>query len=483
MYDLKGKRLALCIVIILVILILLSNLGQTFKTDIFSYNNTIKHSYSYVNYFKQGTDYQDYINLSSNYIKTQLKNNDFSPLVGNSYTSTWQSYLPDFDGKSKLEVLSSYGKLVKTYQYSEDYYEDFRGKIRSGGHTGKMSLVNDLSSFTNKTSNIILFNGYSNKSSSEINNIDDELISHNISFVISPSDTNYLVSTSGLYDDSYIANGKGLSKLIVTQTVFEELKKYINKGMKLRVRSSSCVNTIEMKNVYGYLKGKNPNYPPLFIGAFYDGAYTLDQMDVNVIRNHSFSPSILNECLRAINLQRTLMPDRTIVFAFLSGYNQKKEGLDKLYDLNLKGDYLIIDSLGTGNKNMISYNKSAKYLASNIEIVLGKNKLDIITKNINKDNKNNIVFLNTITTEKNLSTINPYIVNSGKFILSLLSYECYNINFLTGNIQGFKFIKGFIIDHTLIISLLTFVLLLLIIFINPYGKRNWHHILFIINYY
>lgn len=464
MQDLKGKILPLSILIFLVFIILISNLGQDFKDDIFSYNNTLGTSNSLIRYWNNSKEYQEYISSSSNYIAGILGRNDLKPLINDNYIQEWTTNLPSLRGKSTLEISSSYGRIIKKYTYGKDFFEDFKGIIQSGETWGKPGILEAMDYKVQKLPRILLFNGYKNKSLQEIKVIDSNLISLGVSFVISPAQSTNLKYNSGLFEDSFDKPETGLSKLIVTPQIFEELKKFSSKGYSMRIKSSGLIEQTQLKNIYGILPGKNKAYKPLVIAAFYDGMYKTDDINSKEFERYSITPSIVLDSIRAIKLQRSLKPDRTIIFAFLSGYNQNKDSLKILVGNNIIADYMIFDGLGTGDKNMLVFNRSSKYFASTIENMLKKNNLEVLSKSVSTDKSNNIVFINTINLDINKAPIYSSVNKSGKFLLSMIGEECYGLDFLSGNIREFRMIKGFIKEHTLIISSLTFIFLLVTIF-------------------
>lgn len=472
MQDLKGKLFPLSIVIFLVIIILISNLGQDFKDDIFSYNNALNTSNSLTKYWNQSKEYQDYINSSSEYLAKRLAGNNLKPLINNSYIQEWSQNLPSFHGSSTLEVLSKYGRIIKKYEYGTDFFEDFKGIIMPGETWGKSSYLSDPNSKAQRLPKILLFSGYKNKSLQEITSIDSSLLSLGVSVVISPANSNYLKNDSGLYENSFNKYKSGLSKIIVKPLIFEELKGFSNKGYSMRIKSTGLIEETQLKNIYGVLAGKNKAYKPLVIAAFYDGLYKTTDANSNQFEGYSITPSVIIDCFRALNLQRSLTPDRTIIFAFLSGYNQNKDGLKKLLENNIIADYMIFDGLGTGDKNILVFNRSSKYFASTIENTLRKSNLEVLSKSINADNSNNLVYITTINFEINRVPVYTSVNNSGKFLLSIIGDECYGLDFLSGNIREFKTIKRFVKDNSLIISALTFLFLLVIIFKRSTKKTN-----------
>lgn len=472
MQDLKGKILPLSIVILLVLIILISNLGQYFKDDIFSYNNTSNTSSTLVRYWNSSNEYQDYINSSSDYLSEIMRRNDLKPINENGYIEEWSENLPTFHGNSTLEVLSSYGKIIKKYEYGKDFFEDFKGIIQPGQYMGKAAYLNTIDSTAVKLKKILLFDGYENNKLEDISSIDSKLLLQGVTAVISPSASNYLKYESGLYEGGLQKSNTGLSKLIVTPLIFEELKEFSSNGYSIRIKSAGLIETSRLKNIYGIVPGKNKAYKPLVIAAFYDGMYKTDDSETRKFEKYSITPSIIADSIRAVNLQRSLAPDRTIIYAFLSGYSQNKEGLIKLLQKDITADYIVFDGLGNGDKNMLVFNHSAKNFASTIENTMKKNNLKVLSKSINTDDSNTHVYINTINIDINSFPTYSIVNDSGKFLLSTIGEECYGLDFLSGNIREFRMIKRFVKDKTLIISSLTFVLLLAIIFKRPSRKTN-----------
>lgn len=472
MQELKGKIFPLTLIILLVVIMLFSNLGQDFKDDIFSYNNTLNYSNNYIKYWNESKQYQQYIDSSSDYIVNMLKRNEIKPLLSGNYIQEWYDNIPAFNASSSLEVLSRYGRIIKRYEYGSDFFEDFRGLTRADEVWGKAGYNQKLDNNTDPLKKILLFTGYRNKTDSEINYLDTQLKNSGVSAVISPASSSYLKSESGLYDNSFYSQNDGLAKLIVSPSVFEELKDFTVKGYSIRVKSGAPVKRTRLKNVYGVLQGRNKSYKPLIITVFYDGIYKTQDTEANDFEKYSISPSILGDCIRTLHLQRSLMPDRTIIFAFLSGYSQNKEGLKLFMDNKFSGEYIVLDGLGTGTKNMLAYNKSSKYFSSSIESLLKKNDLEILSKSINMDTSPIIVNVTTINFEKNARQDFQTIQKSGKFLLSMIGDECYNLDFLSGNIRQIRMFKRFVRDYTPIISIITFALLIFVIFKDSVPKTN-----------
>jgi hypothetical protein len=131
-----------------------------------------------------------------------------------------------------------------------------------------------------------------------------------------------------------------------------------------------------------------------------------------------------------------------------------------------------MDGLGTGTKNMLSYNKSSKNFSTSIENLLKKNDLEILSKSINMDTSPIMVNVTTINFDRNARQNFQTIQSSGKFLLSLVGDECYNLDFLSGNIRELRMIKRFVRDYTPLISFITFILLILVIFKRTTSKTN-----------
>ena len=177
--------------------------------------------------------------------------------------------------------------------------------------------------------------------------------------------------------------------------------------------------------------------------------------------------------MRVVNKQRLRKPDRTIIFAFLSGYSHNKEGLTHFLEAYNKGNLIVLDGLGLNKAYSIQYNKFSSTLSSSASYFLNKVGFSIISKNkdINPTNKLLIVSANNLNS---LPTINSPEFSktdkSSKFVLSLIQDECYNLNFLSGNIGQFRRFERYVRSNSALLSIIAITFLVLVLFF-PVKKK------------
>lgn len=473
MQQYRDKFFYILLIVVIVFIILFSNLGQNFKNDITSSNNIINHIDTFKNAWDNNKQYQGYLDASRDYIMSFFADYNIKPLKDSDYIEEWSSNLPSFKYPSSLEVLSKskYGRIVKSYKYGEDFFEDFRGSIKPGIFTASGVYIKSLDSETNLSDKILLFDGYANKSPDEIINIDSKIRSLGAAAVISPSYSNELKSQSGLYDDKSSLVDGNLIKLIVSQQTFNELKKFSKDNYIIKIKSGGEIKPTKLRNIYGFIKGKNSSYKPLILVSFYDGIYNTPGYNNLEFERYVTAPSVLLDTIRAVKYQRTKVPDRSIVFAFISGYMYNKQGLERLFSRNLEGNILILDGLGSGDTNFISYSKPSKYLGDSVEYYLHKNNFKVTSKSVINSSGFNFLYLTTSSLKGSVMDYQR-LYRSGKFLLSLTGGECYNIDFLSGNIAAFRSFKRFIKDNSVILSLFTMIFLIFIVFKD--SNKKYH---------
>ncbi|MCX7950739.1 MAG: hypothetical protein N2594_02170 [Clostridiales bacterium] len=462
--DLKTKKGYFVIITIIVIIILLSNLGQNFKTDNFSFSNTITNYSNMYSYYTTSKTYEEYISKSSSYIERFLKGQGLKPL-NNSFKQKYTLLMPSIQHQSTLEVISKYGKTVKKFKYGVDFIEDFRGKVIPGIFISTPQIIEVNSIDLNKIkykSSIALTDIYRSKNLYEIYQTDNILKNIGISAVISPV-TGDLVTNSNLYNGTYFSDKEGLTKLIVTQKVYDELKYLISKGYEVKLKSGGEIKETNLINIYGVIEGKNKLYNPIVIAVFYDGDYKLNGSQSSI---STFLPtSIMIEAIRAIRFQTLIKPDRTIIFAFLSGYNQNKYGLSILQNNLQTSDLIVLEDVGMSSQAIVNFSKDTKDLASTIEYYLKRNQINILSKNIDFNGYNKYTNIAALSQEQKLNSL--YISKWGKFLLDVIGNTSYNLDFLTGNFYRLRLFKNFIREHSSLLSLITLVFLIYVIF-----KRN-----------
>lgn len=451
---------------------MLSNFGQNFKTDIFYSNNVLGYSNELSSIWSESKNHQDYIDKSSNYILENLKSNNLLPFLNDSYTEEWTSNLPTFKYKSSLEVISIYGRIVKKYNYGSDFFEDFRGSVKSGVLKGKAMYMENIGSTPESIREIVLFEGYRNKSLDDIKNIDSALRSIGASYVISPSYSGDLNYESNLYEPISSMDSNGLAKLLTSRETFNELKSFSKKGYTIRIKCGGEIKPVTSKNIYGVMKGKNTSYRPLIIAFFYDGIVKTPDADISRFQHYATPPSMALECIKSLKLQRARYPDRTIIFAFLSNKAYGKEGLNKLLMHNPDGDIILFDGIGTNTSYSLSYSKPSKTLADTIEYYINKNAMKAVSKNIDMSFDKSMITISTNELPDTPFFSHQSIYNSGKFLLSLIGDECYNLDILSGNIREIRVFKRFVRNNSVLLSLFALISLVFVVFKKPSIKKN-----------
>lgn len=476
MKDSKIKIFLMLAVSLLVITILLSNIGQNFKTNISSYENTLKYFKSMSYFSDKAKYYQNYLNSSSNYITKLFRVNNFQPLINNKFVDSWDANIPVKLSNSSLEVYDS-NMLVRKYNAGTDFIEDFRGNIVPGTVKSKATYESNLASIHNVLTEILLFDGYTvNDSPESISSVDSKLKSLGASGIISPILTNNPLVESGYFSSDLIniKKGKGIAKFLVTQNVFNELKVFMQKGYIIKIKSGGEISPVVYKNVYGMMEGNNKSFKPLIIGVFLDGTYKFAGKKLLINKNYLLSTAVSLDCIRVVNKQRLRKPDRTIIFAFLSGYSQDRIGLKRFLESYPHGSSIVLEGMGLNDNYILSYNKSSANEYSTVSYFLKKANFIISSKD--KDNifANNVIIRPSANMDLIKEITRPGVVNinnSAKFILNLIQDECYNLNLITGNIRQFRAFERYIRNNSAWLSLIAFIFLILIIFL-PFKKRK-----------
>jgi hypothetical protein len=475
MKEPRIKIFFLLVISLIVFIVLFSNIGQNFNKSISSYDYVVKYYKSLGYYSSSSKNYQKYINSSSSYIAKILKINKLEPL-NKSYTDEWVEYIPNLKFPSMLEVIDRSDRIIKRYSYQKDFVEDFRGNITSGTVKSKADYQPDLISIHKVLNEILLFDGYSNYNSNDaISSADLKLKSLGASGVISPITSYSLLSESGYLENDLktTENGKGLAKFLVKQNVFNELKNYSAKGYKIKIKSGAEIIPMTYKNVYGVVKGKNPSFKPLVIGIYYDGPHLLSNEKFYIPRNYALSSAIMLDCVNVVNKQRLRKPDKTILFAFITGYSKDQNGLKHLIKASPDGSILLINGLGLNDDFSLDYNKLSSNLNSSVDYFLNKFQFTTFSKIKTQDYENNLL----IATAKEINSV-PLITTPNlnrnsrceKFVLSLIQDECYNLNLISGNIRQVRIVGRYVRDNSALLSIIAISFLVLVLFL-PTKKK------------
>lgn len=452
MEQFEGKLLNIIFIALLTIFLLISNIGQNFKVDIFSTFNCIKHYNSLNRYWERSKSHPELMELTSNYIVYLLKKNKLKPF-NNSYIHTFERAFPIGEAKSYFEILSLGGKRIKAYKYGKDFFEDFKGLYKDGKIYGAVQYISRIDQKISEEIIVTDLYNYNN-----IEELDNYFLSNGVKCVISPAFSEDLAFSSGIYDDNLKISDKGLIKIIVNPDNFSEITRYSQSGYKFRINANKKIEKIKFKNIYGILPGKNKLIKPLLIVSYYDFYIRLPEMP-NSTYEQNITPSIILELINSIKNQRAKTPDRTIIFVFLSGH-LLNQNLDDLFSNLPNGDILVIDSIGLSDSFTITQTQKQNGFTNNVINILKEHSFYITSRNTKQDSD----FPYTIITCEN-STLTPQIIaKTGKFLLSLIKDECYNLGYITANFRMIRNIKKFFNAYSIPISIILLIYAIFILF-------------------
>ncbi|MBR9647776.1 M28 family metallopeptidase [Clostridium tyrobutyricum] len=258
-----------------------------------------------------------------NFIKNYFESESLKPYNGNYLEKFSVLYPKKTDGIPSLVVKDKDGFIVKHYKYGTDYKEDM------------LNFRKNSLSF--KKDDIIIWKG----NTFQVQKGKDYFLFYN-------PENNKLNFRS-----SFIANSPHSMYIMISNKTAQEIKNYINSGYEI-----SCFIPYENEltsayNVLGYIKGKNPNLPPLVLSAHFDhlGTDLAGNVYDGALDNAS-GTSFLLGMVKYIN--SIGKPDRNIIIA---SFNAEEFGclgsksFVKQYKDNLRGGKVI-------NFDMIGSNKS-----------------------------------------------------------------------------------------------------------------------------
>lgn len=471
----KIRRIILTtIVCIIVFVLLISNLGNSFKTDIISYQNIPSNVENIKSNWLAAFDQEEYNNTTSNFISDQLKDSFISPYETEKSGSYFQNFsvnIPIEESKSYFEIVSKYGNTIKKYTYGEDFTEDVSGLFKASHVSGRAEISPELK-FESYIPEILLSENYSSMSDYDKRNFDQKLIALGINSIVFPTNKEKISDENKFIDSNYRESSNGILKLAVSNEIYNNICYYVEKGCKLKLKSGLKIKKQNLTNVYGQIQGNKKNYNPLIIATFYDGELPSKYKNKNskTFEPNSYTPSILLECARIIRSQETITPDRTIIFAFLAGKSLDKKGLDAFKKLNLKGDFILLDNIGNSTKLNSSYSKNSKDLSNTINYFTEKNNLKIVSSTKDGYITDSSLHLYGINNNVGLNFDNVY--NSYKFILSFIEDECYSLDFITANFREIRSIRRIIRDYTVLASIISLIFITFVVFKYPEIKDS-----------
>lgn len=460
---------------IIVFILLISNLGNNFKTDVISYNDIINNINNIKSNWLSSFTNEEYNKITSQYLTSKLESYSIEPIEVNgekSYNHSFINNLPVEETKSYLEVLSKHDNVMKRFEHGKDFIEDVSGLYSSKYVKGYAEALTDME-FKDSIPSILLLENYNSLSSYNKQDFDEKLKALGVLAVIFKDSDEKIADENGFHDSEYTPTSKGVLKFAVSENAFIQLNDYVNKGYKLKLKSGLKIKEQTLTNVYGKIQGSSKNYKPLIIASFYDGIMPskFKENKGKEFESNTYTPSILLECARLIKSQENVQPNRTIIFAFLSGKSIDNKGLDVFRELNIDGDLVLLDDFGNSNKFNLSVHEDSKNFSNTINHFMKKNDLKIVSNATNGyiPEKSAYIF-GSNNNETGLQFNSSY--NTCKFILSLIDDECFNLHLITANSREIRSIKRFLKDYTVPIAAVTLVFITYIVFRYPEIKNS-----------
>ncbi|MCI1995672.1 MAG: M28 family metallopeptidase [Clostridium luticellarii] len=257
------------------------------------------------------------------FIKNYFESQHLKPYK-DSYLEKFSVLYPKrIEGTPYLRIMDQNGFIVKQYKYGTDYKEDM------------LNFRDNKISF--KKSDILLEKG----NAFQVHNGNKYFIFYN------PEDDNLN------FRSSFMANSSQSMYIMIQKQTARDIKKYIDSGYEV-----SCFIPFENKltsiyNVIGYIKGKDPNLPPLVLSAHFDHLGT--DLSGKVYRGSLDNASGTSFLLGLVKYINSLgKPDRNIIIASFNaeefGCLGSKEFVQK-YSKELKGGRVInFDMIGSNKK-------------------------------------------------------------------------------------------------------------------------------------
>lgn len=464
---------------IILFILLISNLGSNFKTDILSYSNIDTNVNTIKSNWLSSKNLEGFNKTMGTFLSSQIRDYSISPYTEfyesenlKSYTQEFTVNVPITESSSYIEVISKNGNTIKKYGYGKDFTEDVSGLFSARNIIGESQISNELE-FKSSIPDIVLMEEYNSNSNYNKKDYDQKLLALGINAVIFPSSKESILEETSFRDSDYIENENGLLKFAVSYEAYNNIVSHIKNGSKLKLKSGLKIKKQVLNNVYGKIQGSNDNYKPLIIASFYDGEIPSEYKNSGAknFEPYTYTTSILLECARMIKLQENFIPDRTIIFAFLGGKSLDEKGLEAFRSLNIEGDLVLLDNLGNADKFNLNHSKNINNFSNTIKYFSNKNDLKIVSSTTEGNLASNFLYLYGINNTGNgLQFDNAY--NTCKFVLSFIEDECYSLDFLTGNSREIRSIRRTIKDYTPLISLCSLIFITFVVFKYPEIKDS-----------
>lgn len=179
--------------------------------------------------------------LVEEYLQLKFKENNLKPFMG-SYSQYFNITYPHKLNRSPyLNITDANGNIIKEFEYGVDYKEDM------------LNFKNNKFSFNNKTPNI----NFKNSSMQITKN-------SNCFLFYVPSNNKLEFRSSFTYDDPLSLC------VLLSQNTFSSLKHYLQNGYNINCFIPFINKTTDVRNIMGYIEGKNPKASPIIISSHFD---------------------------------------------------------------------------------------------------------------------------------------------------------------------------------------------------------------------
>ena len=261
--------------------------------------------------------------MAAEYIKNKFKEYGLLPYDDKgTYFQSFSIVVPQLKGEAFLNVINKDKKIIKKYEYGKDFKECTYGASSNGKAAGNAEFFDNLysSSQIKGNSPIIITKKAPFGENKDSYDFDLSLKNAGVKALIySWQESNFRFRSP--YKNQEFKDD-GIIKIITSNSICEEIKKYINEGNILEVSSPVQVKSTAAKNVIAKIEGKNPSLPPLVLSAHFDHVgFDADGIIYPGAFDNASGTGFLLECARILKDES---PERTIIFA---AFNGEEEGL------------------------------------------------------------------------------------------------------------------------------------------------------------
>lgn len=251
---------------------------------------------------------------AAEYIKNQFKTLALVPYSRNYFQTFKTDFPKKISGDAYLKVVNGQGEIIKNYVYNKDFKED-------------MLNFKQNHLIFNKNSHLISQPSYM------------QILSDKNNYIIyAPKDDNLN------FRSSFISNSEYSLCITVKKQCLNQIEGYVKAGYTIDCFIPYSTDTTTLKNVIGYIKGKDSSKPPIVLSAHFDhvGSDLIGNVYNGALDNAS-GVSFLMELSKYIKSIGT--PNRDIIFAAFNGE-----------EFGLKGSEAFVNSYYSRIKGGKDYN-------------------------------------------------------------------------------------------------------------------------------